>query len=242
MDLYQSIFKRKSIRNYDIAKLDSSTIKDIEEYLNCIKPYDSKIKIKSYIFDDEKQISGFFKIKAPHYIAITSEKKEDYLINVGYILEQLVMYLTTKEIGTCWLGGSKPNPEILKGNSLDYVVMLAFGKAKEPLYRENVSEFKRKSISEISNLNETNNVIEAVRLAPSASNQQAWYFEYDQDEISVYCKKVMHLMDRMSKIDIGIALAHIYIAAKNEGKNIGFMKKENNIKSGYEYIITCRLV
>jgi len=240
--MYKYILKRKSIRNFDMNPLDINIINDIERYIETIKPYDSSIKTKTVILNDEKQIAGIFKIKAPHYIAITSEKKEDYLFNAGYILEQLVIYLTSIGIGTCWLGGSKPTVDILENESLNYVVMIAVGKSNETLYRENISEFKRKNVAEISNLSDTNHLMEAVRLAPSASNQQAWYFEMKENEISVYCKKVIILMERMSKIDIGIALAHIYIAAQDQGKNIELLKTNDKIKHGYEYIVTCKLV
>ena len=240
--MYEYILKRKSVRNYDMNPLDVNTINDIQKYIDNITPYDNSIETQTYILNDEKEISGFFKIKAPHYVAITSEKKENYLINSGYILEQLVIYLTSIGIGTCWLGGSKPITEIIKNNQLEYVVMIALGKPNETLYRKDISEFKRKNIDDISNLSVSNNIIEAVKLAPSASNQQAWYFEFNENEISVYCKKVIILMDRMSKIDIGIALSHIHIAAQNQGKIVEFLKEKNKDKHGYEYMITCKLV
>lgn len=242
MNMYQAILKRKSIRNYDMNPLDDDTIKNIEEYIQTIKSYNSEIKTKINIVNDEKQVAGMFKVKAPHYVVITSEKKEDYLINVGYVLEQIVIYLTSKGLGTCYLGSTKPTKEILENNSLDFIVMLAIGKPNELLYRENVSQFKRKSISEISNLTETNNIMEAVRLSPSAVNQQAWYFEVSENEIAVYRKEVLIMMERMSKIDIGIALSHIYIAAEDQSKSVELVKEKNKDKRGYEYIITCKII
>lgn len=76
MNIYETIFKRKSIRKYDMKSLDLDILKDIERYLENIKPYDLDIKTKTYILNDEKEIEGMFKVKAPHYIAITSEKKK----------------------------------------------------------------------------------------------------------------------------------------------------------------------
>jgi len=241
--MYEYILKRKSIRNFDMGPLDSETINDIEKYIQTIEPYNSQIKTQTFILHGEKKISGLFKCKAPHYIAITSETKGDYLINAGYILEQLVIYLTSKGIGTCWLGGAKPNTEILKDSSLKFVVMIALGKSNEQLYRENISEFKRKSINEISNLTMTNNIMEAARLAPSGYNKQPWYFMISKNKISVYYKRIIKFLDRMTKIDIGIALAHIYIAATEQGKKVELsIKTENKVMQGYEYVITCRLI
>lgn len=152
------------------------------------------------------------------------------------------MYLASKGIGSCWLGNAKPITQTLENSELDFVVMIAFGNPDETMYREKVAEFKRKNITEISNLTKTNNILEAMRLAPSAMNQQAWCFEFNQDEISVYRKKVLIVIEKMSKIDIGIALAHIYIAVKEQGGKIEIIKKENKEKRGYEYILTCKIV
>lgn len=242
MNIYETIFKRKSIRKYDMKSLDLDILKDIERYLENIKPYDLDIKTKMYILKDEKEIEGMFKVKAPHYIAITSEKKEEYLLNAGYMLEQIVLYLASKGIGSCWLGNAKPIKQKLENSELDFVVMIAFGNPDETMYRENVAEFKRKNITEISNLTQTNNILEAAKLAPSAMNQQAWYFEFNQYEISVYRKKALIVIEKLSKIDIGIALAHIYIAFKEQGKNVEIIKKENKEKRGYEYILTCKII
>lgn len=239
MDMYQAILKRKSIRNFVMTPLDSNVIEDINKYIESIKAYKPEIQTKTYILNDEKQIKGMFKIKAPHYIVITSETKEGYLENVGYILEQLVIYLTQNEIGTCWLGDSKPK-ENGENSSLGFVVMIAFGKANEKLYREDVSEFKRKGITEISNLKDTSDILEAIRLAPSAMNKQLWYFMFKENQIDIYRKEDLKIFERMSKIDIGIAMAHIYIAFQKEGKNVEFIKEESEIKKGYSYVVTCK--
>ena len=242
MDIYHAILKRKSVRKFSMEFLDAETIKDIEEFIKTIKPYKEDIKTKTYILNDEKQIKGLFKIRAPHYIAITSEKKEDYLENVGYILEQLVIYLTQKGIGTCWLGKSVPTVEIEDKESLDFVIMIAFGIADQPIYRESITEFKRKSISEISNLTESSEIIEAIHLSPSAMNRQLWYFDFiSENKIIVYRKKDVKLIERMSQIDIGIALSHLYMAAEYKGKNVKYIKESDSYKEGYIYTITCVL-
>lgn len=131
---------------------------------------------------------------------------------------------------------SKPKYNVEENNPLGFVVMIAFGKANETLYREDISQFKRKSINEISNLNRTNDILEAIRLAPSAMNKQLWYFEFQENEIDVYSKEDIKLFERMSKIDIGISMAHIYIVAQKEVKNIDFSKGESKNKKGYSYL------
>ncbi len=242
MNMYEAILKRKSIRNYDMNPIDLETIKEIEEYIKTIQTFNTDIKTNIYVLTDDKKVSGLFKVKAPHYVVIDSEKKEDYLVNVGYILEQLVIYLTTKGIGTCWLGSTKPVVKNDKNSSLNFVSMIAFGTPNETMYRESTNEFKRKDITQISNLFEEDSIMEAVRLAPSAVNRQSWFFEVFENEISVYRQIVAVLTEKMTKVDIGIAIAHIVISAQNEGKTVEFIKKENKMKKGYDYVITCKIV
>ena len=58
-------------------------------------------------------------------------------------------------------------------DELPFVISLAFGKAAGSPYRE-LSEYKRKSLSNISSGSDKR--LEAVRLAPSAMNNQNWFF------------------------------------------------------------------
>lgn len=42
-----------------------------------------------------------------YFILFYSEKKDNYLQNIGYLGEQLDLYLTSKNIGTLWFGIGK---------------------------------------------------------------------------------------------------------------------------------------
>ncbi|WP_371723380.1 nitroreductase family protein [Isachenkonia alkalipeptolytica] len=84
-------------------------------------------------------------MNAPHYIAIYSEEKEGYLLNAGYILQQLDLYLSKEGIGTLWLGLGKPQESLKAKNGLLYVITLAVGKAKKKLQRKSSAECKRKA-------------------------------------------------------------------------------------------------
>jgi hypothetical protein len=54
-------------------------------------------------------IGGYGKVRAPHYLIVTSEEKEGYLQNIGYTLQGVVLKLTAMSLSTCWLGGSIKN-------------------------------------------------------------------------------------------------------------------------------------
>ena len=52
--LYDAIFKRKSIRNYDSSPIDSSRLKEISEKLGSLKPLVSEIRTEFKIISPEQ--------------------------------------------------------------------------------------------------------------------------------------------------------------------------------------------
>lgn len=68
-------------------------------------PLVNGIKIKYKIVPREKTTSK----RGEHCLLIYSEEKEHYLLNIGYMFEQLDLYLASKNIGVCWYGMGKVN-------------------------------------------------------------------------------------------------------------------------------------
>ena len=111
--------------------------------------------------------------KTPHYLCLYSEKKDGYLMNAGFMLQQIDLSLSANGYGSCWIGLGKPAGSPPEAKGLDYIIMLAFGKAAEPVYRANTTEFIRKSLPEITQIAGAEQLLEPVQLAPSASNMRA---------------------------------------------------------------------
>ncbi|AEE92275.1 Nitroreductase [Tepidanaerobacter acetatoxydans Re1] len=247
-ELYNSIFRRKSIRKYDVSPLPPDTLSEIKQYASNVKPLVPTIKT-DFSYLTAENVKNPLPIKAPHYICIYSEKAEHYLMNAGFMLQQVDLYLSAKSIGSCWLGMAKPaSRALLKMNGMDFVIMLAFGNAAEPLHRASISEFKRKAQNEISTLSEASDILNAVRLAPSATNSQPWFFTGNAEKIQVHRVKLgiakAAINDKFNQIDIGIALCHLYIAASVKGKNVEFLydkSDEDKAPKGYEYMMTAVL-
>jgi len=201
------IRKRKSIRKYEMEPLDTSTLERVQEQINKVKPLYPDIRYSIEITDKTK---GLFNIKAPHYLVFRSEVKDGADENTGFIGQQLDLLLPEAGIGTCWLGASKPIEDY--DPVLSPVACMSFGKPDELLFREH-SEFKRKSLSEISE--GADERLEAARLAPSGMNSQRWYFIAENGKIHCYRKKVrLNFTNRMARIDIGIAIYHIAAESK----------------------------
>ena len=228
MELYEYIWKRKSTRKYDMEPLEPRQLEQIRLFAQDIKPLYPDIKIA---YEITSSIKGIFSVKAPHYLIISSEESNGYLENVGFMFQQMDLFLSNLNLGSCWLGMGKP-PASLK-TELPHVIALAFGKAIGTPYRER-SEFKRKSIADISTGSDQR--FDAVRVAPSAMNNQNWFFEANNGKIDVYQKKAMiGMLEKLNKIDIGIALCHLFVATKHFGKEFVFSRETDKKKKGYIY-------
>ncbi len=209
---YQMIFKRKSFhlfRNIGNEKISEEELKDIEEYIKTLTPLIDNIKVKIRIDKD----STTCKRGQEYGILFYSEKKENYLQNIGYLGEQLDLYLVSKNIGTLWFGIGK----IKEGREedLDFVIMIAIAKVDSPLkFRKDMFKSKRKEIAEIWRGTKYLEIANIVRFAPSACNTQPWVVEENENELKVYRyrkvgKRGIMPKDRViyyNQIDIGIFL------------------------------------
>jgi nitroreductase len=248
MDLYPTIFRRKSVRKYKANPLNLETINKIESQIKDLKPFYEDIKTEFMILSHEEVNQRMMK-KAPHYIAAFSAVKEGYLTNLGYMLQQMELYLSQKGLGACWQGIPTVRKTVRERTDLRFVILMAFGDADEQLYRSDVSEFKRKSYNEISSNQEAREIIEAARLAPSATNSQSWFFTGDKTVIHAY---MVHsglikrlIAGKYPPIDIGIALYHLTVAAEHFGYKFSLVEDEEARKhspENMEYVISLKLI
>lgn len=231
----ESIYKRKSVRKYKREELNPKLLGEIENFIETIKPLHEEILVDYKIVHDTKNI---LPVAAPHYILIYSEKKEGYLNNVGFMFQQLNLFLSSKGLGACWLGMAKPKDK--EDAQKNFVIAMGFGNALENPHRE-LADFKRKPAQEV--YSGTDERLEAARLAPSAVNNQGWFFDEWEGRINVYQKSLNPLQDmlygKMSQIDIGIAICHMYIVSLSNQKEFEFMNnlKHRDIK-GFQYVGT----
>lgn len=245
-DLYPIIFKRKSIRRYDLSPLEKSTLKEISEMLNTIKPLYNDIQTEIKIINTDDVNRRMMK-KAPHYFGVFSETKKGYLTNIGFMMQQVDLRLSARGIGTCWQGIPVPKKEILKSSNLKFVILMAFGYPTEPLHRD-LSGFKRKSIDKIAEIEDADEILEAARLAPSATNSQPWFFMGDKNLIHAYSVKPSIfkglVVNKYIPIDMGISLYHLMVASEHFDKSpeIVFDKDvEENSPKGYVYYASLKL-
>lgn len=234
MSLREIIYKRKSVRKYTAEKADEQTLCKIQEFIAQAKPLYPELKMRVELVE-RAQIKSPFPWTPPHAVVAYGEDKDGAYENAGFVLQQIELYLETLGFGVCWLGMGKPNvcPADNKENGLKYLILLGFGYPDEPLFRE-ISQFKRKSLAEIADREDVR--LEAARLAPSSLNSQPWYFTHVGEKLRVYCKAkglLNRILGNMNKIDMGIALAHLYV--EHVGKFRFITETEGVELNGYRY-------
>ena len=248
-ELYDMIFKRKSFhlfRNIGKEHITNDELKNIEEYISKLKPLVDDIKVKIKIVKE-----GATCRRGQEYcILFYSEKKENYLQNIGYLGEQLDLYLVSKNIGTLWFGIGKVDEKQYDG--LDYVIMIAIAKVDSvEKFRKDMYKSKRKELQEIWNGENYLNIANIVRFAPSACNTQPWIVESSEKELKVYRyrkqgKRGIMPKDKViyyNQIDIGIFLCFLELCLKKN--NIDYNRnlyieenheEEKNLTATYEII------
>lgn len=226
-ELYPMIFKRKSFHLFRNIGHDKITQNDIENitktYLICKPLYpDIKTAIKIVPANETTCKRG-----QQYCILLYSEKKQNYLQNIGYLGEQLDLYLVSQNIGTLWFGIGKTEESSFEG--LDFVIMIAIAKVDdEKKFRKDMFKSKRKPLDEIWLGKPIDGVSNLVRFAPSACNSQPWIVEHMDSTLKVYRykkpgKRGIMPADKViyyNQIDIGIFLCFLELCLQS--KNISY--------------------
>lgn len=223
VEYYDTIFKRKSFhlfRNVGNDKISKDELCEIEKAYAGFSSLYPDIRNAIKIVPANKVN---FKRDAEYCILIYSEKKENYLMNAGYIGEQLDLWLVAHNIGSLWFGIGKPDEPQYDG--LDYVIMIAIHKVSdESKYRKDMFKAKRKELSEIWSGDELG-IADIARFAPSACNSQPWYVKNEDGELTVFRFRKQGRVGIMpaaavsyfNRIDIGIYLCILEICMQKNG-------------------------
>lgn len=233
MELKEMIYARRSVRRYLDEPLEQRDLRDLRYAFGKMKPLYPGIRVRWEILEKE-QARFYMPWKSPQLIAIYSEKKEGYLENVGFLFQQMDLHLQSIGLGSCWMGLGKPR-HMDEEDGLEFVILMAFGKPQGTPLRIGSADFKRKTLTQIADREDT--ALEPARVAPSSTNSQPWFFTHEEDAIHAYMAtdglRRHTMMGVMNRIDMGIALAHMYVA--NE-ERFRFFYAEAPKKDGYQYI------
>ena len=234
MNLNDIICKRRSVRRYADGPVDEKLLEQISAFCTNAKPLYPDIQVEAKLVTKE-QVRFYFPWKAPHLLAVYSENKPGYLENVGFLFQQIDLFIQGLGLGSCWMGLGKLRSPEAAPEGMEFVILLAFGYPENTPQRSGAEDFQRKEMAEISDRPDKR--LECARLAPSSTNSQPWYFTHEGEAIHAYCTEkglLRHkLLGNMNRIDMGIALAHLYVANTD-----GFRYYESDTPAdlkGYRY-------
>lgn len=275
MELYDAIFYRKSTRKYSNKKVKEGLLEEVKNICSQITYLNKELDIKAHVVDRGHLVHFLMgkscRVKAPHYIIVTSNKGNDYLQNIGYAMEEVVLKLTTLGIATCWLECNIKREDILefvelpqlheeqknieieseeKDEELEEVNLeqpysiIAFGypEESEKLFRIN-KDVDRKRINHVCRKIDKNleKIVEALRWAPSMKNSQPWMLYNNSNMVHLYEEKQKKNLKDTNKISMGIALRHFDIACNKFGLEVDYSKVDVKKRMAKEYYITAIL-
>lgn len=269
------IKKRNSVRNYSSNPIEKNKVQQIEAYLknNTQGPLGSKVRFKFFDAVDYEPAElkkfgtyGFIK-GARAYIAGVVMSNVTAMEDFGYCMEKNVLFATGLGLGTCWLGGTLnrstfaqmmnvTEDEVLpavtpigyaeeRKTLMESVIRLAAGadgrKKTEELFFDNSNSIPLV----INSVGQYAKVLDAVRIAPSASNKQPWRiikgvgnkYHFYMKEDAAYNTAFKNI--KIQNMDMGIAMCHFELAAIELGLKGVWKIEKPAIETGeLKYIVS----
>ena len=224
MTIQEAIEARHSVRAYTGQPLAADVVKVLEEKIRELNEkghlHMQLIRNETKAFQGKLAKYGKFR-SVNDYIVMAGQKTDDLDERIGYYGEQLVLLAQTLGLNTCWVGLSYskvPGTYVLEaGEIIEAYISIGYGET------QGVSH-KIKSVEQVSNTNDLTpswfrQGVEAALLAPTAVNQQKFFFEYiparDGKPVRVLAKRNFSLIG-FTQMDLGIAKCHFEIGAGKE--------------------------
>ena len=212
--LQEMISRRRSVRSYLPEPVDEAMLADIQAFMAELGPLFPFATPEARIIPT-KDAAFIQKWRNPQFLAFYAPKTDEGLMNVGFMYQQLDLFLQSRGLGSCWVGLGTPVDTIHKPpEGMKLAVMMAFGHPDDAPERSAESDFKRRKMADVTDVPDDR--LEAARLAPSATNSQPWAFLHEGDTIHVYREKLSLIKTRthgrMNLIDMGIMLAHLFVS------------------------------
>lgn len=223
MTILEAIEARHSIRAYKEQPLTEDVVRVLEEKIECFNQ-EGKLHIK-LVTNEPKAFKGtlakYGKFKnVSNYLVMAGKKSDDLDERVGYYGEHLVLLAQMLGLNTCWVGLSYskvPGTFVLANDEkIACYIALGYGETQG-------ASHKVKTIEQVSNVSDITpswfkRGVQAALYAPTAINQQKFYFEYvrvENNQHKVLAKKGFSLVG-YTHMDLGIAKCHFEIGAGKE--------------------------
>lgn len=223
MTLQEAIKDRHSVRRYIDKPIDAELVQKLQQGVAEVNA-EGNLHIQLVTNEPKaftgKMAYGTFK-GVSNYFVMVGPNDDNLSERIGYYGEKLVLLAQTLGLSTCWAGLTYNNIKAAyeKKESERLCCMIALGYGDDPGRKH-----KRKTIEQLSNASEKtpewfNKGVEAVVMAPTAVNQQKFYFTFlgtDQDGKGLVKAERKFSLIGYTKMDLGIAKLHFEIGAGKE--------------------------
>ncbi len=210
MEILEIIQQRHSVRQYSDRAIEQEKRFILDELIAKVNR-EANLHIQSF-YDEEKCFDSFMAhygkfVGVKNYIALVGKKSSILDESLGYYGELLVLKAQELGLNTCWVAMShgKSKAVVDKGEKLVCIIALGYGISQG-------EEHKSKPLQKVCNYSDGMpewflNGVNAALLAPTAINQQKFFFELMPDgKVKATCGSGFY-----TKLDLGIVKYHFEI-------------------------------
>jgi len=263
------IRERRSVRTYDERPLAPEDLEKLRALIGEIdNPYNVPVDFR-LLDAREHKLSSPVLCGDTLYVGAKLVPQEHWNEAFGYAFEKLILAAQSLGLGTVWIGGTMNRAifekamDLKEGAVMPCVTPVGYAAAKmsirETLMRKGVKADWRMPFEELffdgawgrplsaEKAGALAFPLEMVRLGPSAVNKQPWRAIADGDTVHFYLKRSKDFgigqSGDMQKIDVGIALCHFDLAAREQGLAPQFLLSDPGlpVQDGAEYIASWRV-
>ncbi len=213
MEIMEAMKQRHSVRQYTDQRMEKEAAEKLQREIDACNE-ESGLHIQ-LVTDEPKAFDGFMAhygkfSGVKNYIALIGKKGPKLEETCGYYGERLVLLAQQLGLNSCWVAMTyskiKGAYEVKVGEKLCCVISIGYG------VNQGVSH-KVKKVEELCQVNGQmpqwfREGVEAAQLAPTAMNQQKFYFLLKEDQVAAKTKAGFY-----TKVDLGIAKYHFEIGA-----------------------------
>lgn len=221
MDLKEAIQVRHSVRTYLDKPIEGDVLKELQDMIAACNR-DGELHIQ-LVQNEPKAFQGrlakYGKFSGvSNYLVMAGHKSASLDERIGYYGEKIVLLAQSLGLNTCWVGLSYskiPGTYVLDtGEKIVCYIAIGYGATQG-------ADHKRKTIEQVSNVTDDTpewfvHGVEAALLAPTAINQQKFFFEYlpsvNGKKAEVAAKRQFSMVG-YTKIDLGIAKYNFEVGA-----------------------------
>ncbi len=256
--LRELIVRRRSCRSYEKRTLSEVDRRKLEDFLvsDHGTPFGTTLRFSLIAARENDAASlkglgtyGFIK-NPPAFIAGAAVRGGMYLEDFGYAMERIHLYANAMGLGTCWLGGTFSKSAFAdrmsrgKDETIPAVTSIGYAADSRRLFdslvRLSAGSDRRKDPGELffsgdfgrplepGESGAYDDVLELVRLSPSASNKQPWRIVKGEDDSSYHFflartekyferNRSLFGFEDLQRVDMGISICHFDLAAAELG-------------------------